>query len=898
MERRRQAPGLPSWILAFAACVWMATARETATAAEGSAGRWAPFVEAEFPFFSSVLDARGRGNGLPERNLTPRGLILNPGGRLWVGFDIDLLRVAAVWEGDGVTPVSMAQGSYPEDQAGRKAPEGQKELPAPEGMVWLATGEFAGAQSGVTVSRVDPRKPGPDAGEVGRGPLPPELGRFRSVELLPDGVRLHYEVVGVAVSEVFSSGAGKLGRDVRRHLEIDPHAEPMSVVVGQRPAELATAVHVRLRASLGGLDGVPSLESEAGGLLVVRIPPSTRRAAFDVIMERGNGVTDAERRVVNREATKARLRWPEIVTTQGRMTAVGEEAYVVEPVGLPVSNPWRRNVRIADLSFLPDGRAVAVTFDGDVWLVSGLEGELREVRWKRYASGLHEPLGIAVRAGEVFVHDRNGLWILRDRDGNGEADEHVLFCGAFTQTAETREFASGLRVTSDGSFVIAKGGQRGATLSAHSGSVLRIAPDGSEVRVLGHGFRQPFLGVHPVEGWVTVSDQQGHYVPATPVHVLSGDTYHGFLPLILPKNEHPEPIEEPRLWIPHPINASAAGQVWLSGGKMGPLTDALIHLGYYRPEIFVVNLDPRHSEKGASVVSLTRDLEFPPLAGAMGARDGQLYVTGFQIWGSTAKETSGLARVRFTGGESLIPRGIEAMEQGVLLRFDVVLDRSMAADPGNFSAERWNYRRTAEYGSPHFRLDGSKGQESLVASSAYVSRDGRSVFLGIPDMRPVMQMRVGWGLKTASGRAMAQSGYLTPGALKRWDAVATGFEPVEVNLTPRAPAETRRPTPMDAAEGKRLAEWMGCVACHSTDGSTLGKVGPSWKGIWGTVRKFADGTSRKVDEGYVRDSIREPSAQVVEGFQTSDTGMPSYEGVMNDEQVTALVRFIESMASP
>ena len=49
----------------------------------------------DFPFFSSVLDARRAGPGFPANNLTPRGLVVNLGRGYWVGFDTDLLRVAA-----------------------------------------------------------------------------------------------------------------------------------------------------------------------------------------------------------------------------------------------------------------------------------------------------------------------------------------------------------------------------------------------------------------------------------------------------------------------------------------------------------------------------------------------------------------------------------------------------------------------------------------------------------------------------------------------------------------------------------------------------------------------------------------------------------------------------------
>ena len=63
--------------------------------------------------------------------------------------------------------------------------------------------------------------------------------------------------------------------------------------------------------------------------------------------------------------------------------------------------------------------------------------------------------------------------------------------------------------------------------------------------------------------------------------------YYGFIPLILPKEKYPAPIAEPMTWIPHAVSASAAGQVWLAGARMGPLTDALVLIGYYRPELLL-----------------------------------------------------------------------------------------------------------------------------------------------------------------------------------------------------------------------------------------------------------------------------------------------------------------------
>ncbi|MFN7141081.1 MAG: c-type cytochrome, partial [Limisphaerales bacterium] len=266
-----------------------------------------------------------------------------------------------------------------------------------------------------------------------------------------------------------------------------------------------------------------------------------------------------------------------------------------------------------------------------------------------------------------------------------------------------------------------------------------------------------------------------------------------------------------------------------------------------------------------------------------------------QIWGTQAKQISGLGRYRYTGKTSLLPNEVVPMQQGVLLRFDVPLDSRKATDLMSFSAERWNYQRSASYGSPHFKLDGSKGQEPMQVSSAYLSRDRKAVFVGIPDMQSVMQMRIGWSLSSESGESFQQNAYFTPYELVSFDPGAEGFEPVSVDLSSKTAAVVVDTTPVNATEGKRIAELMGCIACHSIDGSVLGKVGPSWKGLFGSDRLLVSGTKVSADENYLRESILDPAAKVVRGFDKSDTGMPSYEGVLTDAQVEALILYIKTL---
>lgn len=124
----------------------------------------------------------------------------------------------------------------------------------------------------------------------------------------------------------------------------------------------------------------------------------------------------------------------------------------MDRIELPAENPWRRGVRPSDIQFLPDGTAVVVTLDGDVWLARGLHETSGRVTWRRFTSGLHEPMTIAIRDGGIFAFDRNGVWRLLDTDGDGEADRHEMFANAFGQTADMREFPSQIRVGPRGEF--------------------------------------------------------------------------------------------------------------------------------------------------------------------------------------------------------------------------------------------------------------------------------------------------------------------------------------------------------------------------------------------------------------------------------------------------------------
>ncbi|WP_103029739.1 cytochrome c oxidase subunit II [Salinibacter altiplanensis] len=91
--------------------------------------------------------------------------------------------------------------------------------------------------------------------------------------------------------------------------------------------------------------------------------------------------------------------------------------------------------------------------------------------------------------------------------------------------------------------------------------------------------------------------------------------------------------------------------------------------------------------------------------------------------------------------------------------------------------------------------------------------------------------------------------------------------------------------------GEKLYTQQGCQGCHSLDGSEM--VGPSWKGLYGkTEHKMADGSTVTADANYLRESILQSGAKVVDGYQNV---MPSYAS-LSEREVSGLVEFIKEQS--
>lgn len=116
------------------------------------------------------------------------------------------------------------------------------------------------------------------------------------------------------------------------------------------------------------------------------------------------------------------------------------------------------------------------------------------------------------------------------------------------------------------------------------------------------------------------------------------------------------------------------------------------------------------------------------------------------------------------------------------------------------------------------------------------------------------------------------------------------LEPASFEAALREAAKLeQKPTESVADFGGRIYTRRGCNACHTLNGDPA--TGPTWKGLYGKTETLADGTTLTVDDNYIKESILQPQAKIVAGF--TGANMPSYQGQLDDKQITAIIDFIK-----
>ncbi|HSH17634.1 MAG TPA: heme-binding domain-containing protein, partial [Verrucomicrobiae bacterium] len=330
----------------------------------------------------------------------------------------------------------------------------------------------------------------------------------------------------------------------------------------------------------------------------------------------------------------------------------------VDTLTVPYDNPWSALMFLSGVDFTPDGAAYVSTIHGDVWRVTGIDDRLRELRWKRYATGLFQPLGLKVRDGRVFVLGRDQITRLHDLNEDGEADFYENFCNLIQTSTGGHDYVTCLEQDDRGNFyyVDPKG-------------LHRVPPHGLSLETIATGWRNPNgMGVSPDGRILTVAPQQGEWTPSSQISEARPGNYFGYGgPRV--GSGRPQGYDAPLCWIPHSVDNSSGSQVWVPRDLWGPLGGQMLHLLWGRCGLMLLLRDEFAGGSQGAVVPLPGKLLSGPNRGTFRPQDGHLYVAGSTGWQTAAAKDGALQRIRYTGRKVYLPTAWHAHSNGLALTF-------------------------------------------------------------------------------------------------------------------------------------------------------------------------------------------------------------------------------------
>lgn len=731
------------------------------------------YFQDDFPFQGACISAK-----FPDHNIAYKGLAIRVGHGASMLFDEELVRMAAGWTGGYITGHGVVydgnHGVHPQIDGDQKF--GTASIPG-----------WADADAGFVDNR--PEKP--------YGPLPDNQAKWNGLYVHGMEVVLSYTIQGVDIYEQPGSteADGEIG--FVRTFKIDGRvSKPLLLNIAEVPdarveivdksASLIAGDQITKVAVIGAADDA-RLEVRDEQVLL-EIPPGRESKPFKVVIWSGNPSNQSKFAKLSAGDPEmvdfkkgGPQRWTESVTVKGELATskTPDDAFETDSITTPSKNPWNRRVRLGGMAFFSDGKRAALsTHEGDIWIVSGIDDKLDHLTWTRFASGMYETLGLAIVDDVIYTSGRDQITRYHDLNGDGEADFYECFNNQYVSSQGFHEFVFDLQTDAAGNFYFAKAGpvraggpgfgdRDGKTpgngeITSFSGTLMKVSKDGKKLEIIATGFRAPNgIGVRP-DGQVTTSDNEGTWVPTTPINWIQHGGFYGVTHQDDDRRTGPlKDFYPPLCWLAKDYDNSGGGQIWIHDSEMGPLDGRLLHMSYGQSSLYLVMMEPVGHDRIAmqgGVVKIPVKFDSSAMRARINPRDKQLYIAGLREWQSNAAHETGFDRIRYTGKKWHSANSLKVVHGGVEIGFSQPLSKDSAEDLQNWSGKRWNYHRTSTYGSPEFLVNQpeKQGREPIEIISAKLAADGKTVTLQIKDFKPVMQETIRYLLDAADGELLDQ----------------------------------------------------------------------------------------------------------------------------------------------
>ncbi len=475
--------------------------------------------------------------------------------------------------------------------------------------------------------------------------------------------------------------------------------------------------------------------------------------------------------------------------------------------------PEHIKLEVGGMTFLPDDKLAVSTRRGEVWTISNpYMTNGAAPKYKLFAEGLHEALGLNYVNGELYTTQRSEITKLKDIDLDGVADEYKTIY-SWPVEGNYHEYAYGPIVDKDKNLYVTLNlgwTDRGVSLSKWHGWMLQIDSNGKMIPY-ATGMRSPAAMAFNKEGDIFYAENQGDWVGSGFIaHVAKNDFMGNPEGLKwagepesevklrfndIPDTDEPKyevakrvkGLKNPAVWFPQSILGISTSGILLydKAGKMGPFTDQLFVGDQGQSKIMRVDLEKVKGEYQGVAFPFREGFSSGILRLLWGS-DGSMFVgMTSRGWGSTGTEPYGLQRLEWNGKVPFEMKTIRSKPDGFEIEFTKPIDPKRAKDVKSYQITGFTYRYGSKYGSPVIN------DADCPIKAISISDDGLKVRLVVDSLRLGYIHEVkAEGVRSSDNYSLLHSvGYYTLNQLPDGDKlVITDENRVKVTHTHHMPA--------------------------------------------------------------------------------------------------------------
>lgn len=377
------------------------------------------------------------------------------------------------------------------------------------------------------------------------------------------------------------------------------------------------------------------------------------------------------------------------------------------------------------LEWMPDGKLAVSTRVGDIWLLGNPKEEPPlHPRWSRYASGLHEVLGLAFRNGWLYCTQRGEVTRMKDTNGDGRADVFETVNDDWNIGGDYHEYAFGSKFDREGNMwvVLCLTGSF-TSESTFRGWCLRITPEGKAIPTCS-GIRSPGgIGMN-ASGDMFYTDNQGpwngacalkHLVPGDFMGNPEGNKWYNLATNLGPRPLTPQSgsrmmteakkipqLRPPAVYFPYPkMGQSASGFFCdLSDGKFGPFSKQLFVGDQTHSTVMRVHLEKVQDHYQGACFPFREGFASGCLS-LIQSEDGSAFVGGTDRgWGARGGKPFALQRLVWRGVTPFEIHEMHAKSDGFELTFTEPVNPATASAVSSYKIQTYTYIYQSNYGSP------------------------------------------------------------------------------------------------------------------------------------------------------------------------------------------------------